>query len=166
MIQDIRRLPEVNDQNIARFFRSLTITLSMAFCLIVIAGCSSESDSRGERVGVEGTVLLDGEPLQNARIIFIGNSGQGQLKAIVSVTDGAFVFQTANGPLPGTNRIEIHPEAMDLEAFEAARGGDPNKKVDPKLIKIPAKYNTKSELTAEVKLDRDQNKFEFELTSK
>jgi len=148
--------------------RSRAVTIAPClFILIVIAiGCDS-SDPRGERVSVEGTVTLDGKPISAARILFMSEGGDaGTLKASGAIKDGVFSITKETGPVVGMNRVEIHPQAVELEELEAARKKNPRKRVSTDVVSIPKKYGTSSELTADVKADATTNKFTFELKTR
>lgn len=139
--------------------------------LIAILSCStfgcggSDIDDRGQRVSVTGEVKLDGQPLSNARIVFISDEGAGTVKATALIENGTYSIDETNGPLPGNARVEIHPELMELEILEAAKDGDRYKSVETSPVSIPARYNSRTELTAPVSSE-DENIFDFDLASK
>ena len=133
----------------------------------VLAGCGGKvEDTRGVRVARQGTVTLDGQPLQYARVVFISDQGSGAVKASAMVEDGSFTFTEENGPLEGTARVEIYPVEMELEDFETQRGGDARKRIDVTRIDIPPRYNVRSELTAEISGDGVIQPASFDLKSK
>ena len=133
---------------------------------IPLTGCGgSEVDERGQRVGVSGQVVLDGQPLSKGRIVFVSDEGAGAVKATGLIENGAYSIDEAKGPVVSTARVEIHPELMELEDLEAARGGDRFKKVDIKPVHIPPRYNSRTELTAQISAE-GENAFTFELASK
>lgn len=139
---------------------------AIALCgTIVFGGCGGDVDARGQRVPISGTVTLDGEPLSRARIRFASDAGNGAVNATALIENGKFSMSHMNGPLPGTARVEIHPEIIDLEEMEAARGGDRFKKIEAKAVEIPPRYNVRSELTAQVAAE-GENVFTFALISK
>ena len=136
---------------------------SLIFSILLIAGCADSSvDERGDRVAVSGKVTLDGQPLSRARIIFVSDQGKGKVKSSALIEDGAFSITKENGPLPGSARVEIHPELAELEEFEGERAGDETTFVDTKRVDIPAEYNFRSKLTADVG-NEDSNAFTFDL---
>jgi len=139
--------------------------------LIAIFSCStfgcggSDIDDRGQRVGVTGEVKLDGQPLSNARIVFISDEGAGTVKATALIENGTYWIDDTKGPLPGNAKVKIHPELMELELLEAAKDGDRYKSVETSPVNIPARYNSRTELTAPVSSE-DENIFYFDLASK
>ncbi len=139
--------------------------LLIGMVLVSLAGCGSRADERGTRVGVRGTVLLDKKPLERARIVFRAATGENTITATGKIVDGMYEIPAEHGPLVGKMRVEIQPEAIELEEFEAARGGDIRKNVQIQAVKIPAMYNTKSTLVADVTADETQNFLNFSLKS-
>lgn len=141
-------------------------SILMLFLTVCLTGCGgAESDQRGQRVGVSGEVTLDGEPLSNARIVFITDNGEGTVKASGLIDDGIYSIDAGQGPLIGSARVEITPELMELEVFEAAKNGDRHKKVETRPVVIPAKYNRQSQLTAQLSSDKE-NVFRYDLFSR
>jgi hypothetical protein len=141
----------------------VVIVLSIALCLV--AGCGRAGDERGQRAAVRGAVYLDGRPLNRARIVFRTADGPSKVKSTGSIVDGFYEIPAERGPLIGTMRVEVQPETIELEAFVAARGKNRKKRVSPAAVPIPAKYNRRSQLTADVSPDGRENKFDFRLTS-
>lgn len=141
-------------------------TILVLFLTVCLAGCGgAEVDQRGHRVGVSGEVTLDGQPLSNARIIFVTDEGEGMVKASGLIEDGVYSIDAGQGPLAGSARVEITPELMELEVFESAKNGDRHKKVETRAVVIPGKYNRQSQLTAQLSSDKE-NVFRYELFSR
>ena len=126
--------------------------------IVVVAGCSTRPsiDYASARFAeVTGTVTMDGQPLAGALVIF--SSDDGRFSA--GRTDGsghyALRFNAEKlGVLPGPKIVRISTGMTASEEEEAA----------PRIETIPARYNTESELTADVKPDAPQT-FDFELSS-
>jgi hypothetical protein len=134
----------------------------MAICLpAIMVGCG-----RSKRLGVEGTVTLDGKPLPNGNITLTPQQGTASPTAGAMVTQGEFSIPAAGGVLPGKFRVEIisrHRSGRKVPDFRAP--GHQGELVDAEEQYLPAKYNSQSELTAEVKSD-GPNKLKFELLSR
>ena len=113
-------------------------------------GCNKTPAGKAE---VSGTVRWEGQPLPTGGIQFFTSedelsAGSGQIES------GRFKFFSK----PGKMRVEI------LASRPNANAGT-DERIPPYVQYVPERYNAKSELTAEVKLD-GKNHFEFSLTAK
>lgn len=137
-----------------------------AAALFVVPGCGGVSD-QPELGQVTGSVTLNGKPLSGVAVVFQPESG----RPARGMTDAngkyelTYIRQT-KGTKVGPNRVEIAP-SEDGEAAETENEGSestpvakPSKSGKPT---IPSRYNTQSELKAEVKAGK--NTFDFELKS-
>lgn len=120
--------------------------------LLLLTGCGGPSNVGG----VEGVVTLDGKPLPNAMVQFQPETGRPS----VGMTDAEGRYQLqytadAAGAALGRHTVCISTggKRMNAETGEI--------KVYPELV--PAKYNTNTELTVEVK--PGGNELNFELVS-
>jgi hypothetical protein len=136
--------------------------LPLAACLLALmAGCG-----RSKRLGVEGTVTLDGKPLPNGNITLTPLQGTASPTAGAMVTQGEFSIPAAGGVSPGKFRVEIisrHRSGRKVPDFRTP--GHQGELVDAEEQFLPAKYNSQSELTAQVKSD-GPNQLKFELLSR
>jgi hypothetical protein len=115
--------------------------------VVLLAGCGQEGPELAE---VSGRVTLDGQPLE-----------------LVDV-----VFQPSDGTPPSTGRTDADGRYQLLykRGMMGARTGEHTVRIDftSNIVanppKIPARYNTATELRREVKAG-DDNVFDFELTS-
>ena len=128
----------------------------------MVADCGESHDPRGVRYPVTGTVTLDGKPLSGVQIVFLCEGKNGAMNAVRTIADGSFSLSEIDGPLAGTWRVKIVAQMIDLEEFEAARDRDVNKDVDTNVVVIPHRYNTNSELIAEIKSE-GENKLDYQL---
>lgn len=131
--------------------------------LLILGGCSSATQSDGlKREVVSGTVTLDGKPLDSASIQFIPvdpNSAGGTSEII---RGGKFEIGKDRGPIAGTYNVSI--STVDLTSNvspDEAPGEAPKPKKDP----IPAKYNVKTTLKADIKAG-EPNVLDYALESK
>ena len=143
-----------------------------SFALIVLCltfllqGCgSSDQPELGE---VTGTITFDKQPLVGVAVVFQPENGRparGMTNA-EGKYELIYIRQT-KGSKVGPNRVEIAPSEAG-EAEEAASGGEEPeagaKKSKSGKPTIPARYNVRSELTADVKPGK--NTFNFDLESK
>lgn len=121
----------------------------------VFLGCGGGSGA--DSVTVTGNVTLDGQPLSEGDIIFRADGGKGRGYA-GKIKDGSYEVKCA----PGNHRVEIR--AMRSESGKKAKtlaSGEEGMALEQY---IPAKYNDKSTLTADV--SDSKTEFDFPLKSK
>jgi hypothetical protein len=117
-----------------------------------LLGCSDKPST----YPVSGTVMFDGQPVTDGDIVFrdvedkVGPDA-GKIK------DGQFTFRAK----PGKKKVEI--QANRLKKLPSGVTG-PMGQTEVPLNYIPARYNTKTELTADVTAD-GANQYEFKMTS-
>lgn len=139
---------------------------TLSFVLATSVGCSGSSD-QPELGLVSGTVTLNGSPLSGVAVTFRPDDG----RPAVGKTDSEGNYQLTYirdtlGCKIGHNRVEIgnSEESGEVNEQEGEQEGD-NVRQDPKkrANEIPARYNVRSELEADVKVG--ENKFNFDLKS-
>ena len=169
----------------------ITTCLSMLVLAACCCGCSG-SGIDVDLAPVSGVVTMDGQPLENAIVIFSpekGNPSSGKTDAngyyeLVYVGD-------SQGAIVGLHKVRITTGKM-TNAQDSSSSGDadlanaaledtvnidtpppedgdvtqrrPMKKKKTEKDPIPAKYNTKTTLTADVK--DESNTLDFKLESK
>ena len=128
----------------------------MGFVLISACfGCGATNDGP-EKYTVTGVVQFEGIPVQEGQIIFRPTGGSGHSSA-GSIEDGKFSFEST----VGSKQVEITAYESD-DSGKTTSGPVPEVKSTAKVAFIPAKYNTKTTLSAEVEVD-GENKFDFDL---
>jgi len=144
--------------------------LAIVFSVLSLSlvGCGGTGD-QPELGQVTGTVTLDGKPLNGVAVVFAPENGRPargrtDLNGKYELT---YIRQT-RGTKVGRNRVEIAPSEEDEEdAEEQANAGEPaapkKAPTNREKPKVPARYNTKSELEANVK--PGVNVFDFKLES-
>ncbi len=119
-----------------------------------LLGCGA-----GMGASVTGKVALDGAPLDDATITFVPTVGGQRQAAWTAVKNGQYAIAAKDGLGTGQFRVEIR-------ALRAT--GEKANQNEPMLIPskeaVPSKYNSKSELTVEIK--PGQNTADFDLKSK
>ena len=120
-------------------FSLFTFAVLFAVLLNVIAGCNrSPATAR-----VTGTITFDGKPLANAGVEFLPEDGS---RSSFGGTDANGKYElkfsaSAIGAMPGKHKVVIRTAASEPDPE------NPNAAKE----KLPARYNTNSELTAELK---------------
>jgi hypothetical protein len=122
--------------------------------LCACAGCAG-------RPSVEGTVTLDGAPVDGGSISFVQGSGAGSDKGNAPIVGGKYVIE-------GEKARNLTPGSYTVQIFWIQLIGKPNPaNADanaPARHAIPSQYGDKSTLTREIK--PGTNKFDFDLKSK
>jgi len=115
------------------------------------AGCSRPAAS------VSGKVTLDGAPLDDANISFVPQADTQKQAGWATISGGQYSIPESNGLGTGEFHVEIRALRPTGE-----KSNDPT--MIPAREIIPAKYNTQTQLTAEIKAG--DNVKDFELKSK
>jgi hypothetical protein len=124
---------------------------------IMLAGASLFAGGCGSRVGtypVSGVVTFDGVPIEKGDIIFRHTDGKAGADAGV-IAAGRFSFRSK----PGTMTVQI---AAPRQVPGKTTTGFDGKQIPVYEQYIPARYNEKSTLSAEVQKSVG-NEFRFEL---
>lgn len=136
-----------------------TVIARLALCVILVA--ASFGCGRSERMSVEGTVTLDGQPLEKGSIQFSPMPGTNGPTAGADIVAGKFIIRSAGGPFAGSFRVQISAAGVTGRKVLDPRS---NTMIDEFAQVLPARYNSQSELQAEVKAG-DVNRLEFALAS-
>lgn len=125
-------------------------------CLMTSSCGSSKQHDQPDLGEVTGVVVLDGNPVEGVSVQFIPEKGRSSN----GLTNEKGRFELSY--LPQTKGAKVGKHKVIIQTPVSEDEFDPEA---PKPVeKIPAKYNTKSTLTAEVKAG--ENQLDFELTSK
>ncbi len=131
----------------------------MVIAILIMGGCDSSDFDRPLRVAIEGTVLVDHQPLQQGMLWFIPLDGVMGPKASAVIKDGRFVTTKQTGPVPGMHRIEIRVEDASEPAFDdeqtLVKLSKQRIKKLGKPVRLPLKYNEQSTLVATIQSTAD-----------
>jgi len=130
------------------------VILSTSF----LSGCGKDGYAELGLVPVTGTVTLDDKPLPQAKVVF--ESDDKRLATGVTDSAGKYVLMydsETRGAMPGPKTVRITAGSVDVEGGGAAEGSSVGKQT------LPPRYNSKSELTADV--SAANKTFNFELKS-
>jgi len=119
--------------------------------VLFLAGCGDSGPERGE---VTGTVTLDGRPLAEATVVF--QPAQGSPSYGETDSQGRYrLGYTADKPgaVVGKHRVSITTARVK---------GPPGEEVEVPE-RVPAEYNSQSEVTREV--EPGENVFDFSITT-
>jgi hypothetical protein len=124
--------------------------------LLAALGCSG-----GNRAAVTGKVTVDGQPLEQGRIMFVPDQANPGPTAGAPIVNGNYTVPAANGVFIGKNTVQINAVRKTGQKIQSPFGPG---LIDEVAEAIPTKYNTKSEISREIK--PGTNRFDFDLTSK
>lgn len=127
---------------LAKYCFAVTLLLATAS----FTGCGSDDGL----VPVAGSVSFDGEPISEGRIQFRMNNAERRVYAGL-IVDGKYEVRTE----PGAATVEIRASRLTGEMDES-NPDDPQPKGE---MYIPAKYNSRSELTANIDGPSDNEDF-------
>lgn len=120
--------------------------------IVAIGGCSNTREMELPKADVSGTVTLDGKPVANGAVFF--KHIQQGLSEGVDIIDGKYAGKVS----PGHKRVELYL----WRTIVTNEGG---MTTETRLNDMPASYNTKSKLEAEI-VDSNNNIFNYEAVSK
>jgi hypothetical protein len=137
--------------------RSVPFAVIVAVLIAVTTGCGGSTDGRLE---ISGEVTFDGKPIPDGYVTLSplgsGPSAGGRIR------NGKFTVERKKGPKEGKYRVSI--EAMRETGKKIAIDpAIPDDKVPETVQYIPARYNSRSELTADVSAENTH--FTWKLSS-
>jgi hypothetical protein len=123
---------------------------------IVVAGCG------GGGCAVQGKVLLDGEPVSEGRIALRPKQPGPNARTVQAVvSEGQFQFIPAQGVVPGAYSVVITARRKTGQQLPPEEGS--GEVLDRYEQYLPPKYNTRTELTADISGGTNDLLFELEL---
>jgi hypothetical protein len=136
--------------------------LCLVIALLVpytLTGCGGGDGLPREQVS--GLVTLAGEPLESGLIQFEPTDPSIPTLTGGEITEGRYLVPRVEGPVPGTYRVIItsNPKEAELDPEE---GELPGMVPIAKTPGLPARYNSQTELKAEVTAG-GPNTFDFSL---
>lgn len=153
----------------------LSIPVPQTLLLISVAaflsGCGG--DTGPERVGVNGDVTLDGQPVTEGTIAFV--SLEGGRTCATPIKDGSYELPHGAGPFVGPQKVTIMAFEKTGQTITVTKSlpGPPDEapaippgglQIEETKQVLPARYNTASELTANLS-SGNNNYVNFDLTS-
>jgi hypothetical protein len=143
--------PHLSRHCITTFLGSSGLRVAaLALLLGMTAGCWSS------RPVVEGTVTLDGEPIEKGTIELLPSDGKGPT-AGCGIEAGKYRMPAA----PGSRQVVIRASRKDGQMPDPMSPGS-GAMVDRYVSYVPEKYNDKTELTVTIKPGLNQHDFKLE----
>ncbi len=137
------------------------IAVTLAAALGVVIGCSS---AEYERAAVSGQVTFQGEPVSEGSIVFFPVGDTKGVSAGADIVAGRYELAASEGPVVGTNRVEIQALRKTGRQIPDLMGdvSDPNRPlIDEKVNVLPPQFNVDSQLTREIAAGENQLDFEL-----
>ncbi|QEL15781.1 hypothetical protein [Limnoglobus roseus] len=130
--------------------RRTALLLTFAFGVsFFTAGCGGPP-----KADVKGKVTLDGKPIANGSIEFFPIGGKGQTAAAI-IKDGEYTVQTS------VCNMKVSVNANTVVGKHKAYDTPDSPMIEVVKNIIPAKYNTSSELTADMKAGPNEHNFDL-----
>jgi hypothetical protein len=127
--------------NHPRLPAALALTVTLAF----LGGCGGGSG----RSAVQGTVTIDGEPVDGGAIVFLPDGEAGQrVPAGGEIVGGKYSVPAERGPFPGKCRVEITWKKKT--GRQIVSPSDAPNKVDETVQVVPIIYNSSTTLKEDV----------------
>lgn len=147
--------------NHCQLHRPLGWIVSAFSIVVLVSGCGGQSGP--ERPAISGAVLLDGKPLESGTISFLPAPGTQGPTAGGIIEDGKYSIAAGEGAAVGMARVEIRSPRKTGKQIEVGSPTPPGTMVDETVEAVPARYNTNSTLTADIKAG--DNTHDFDLKS-
>lgn len=131
-------------------------------CVAVIAACLSASNGCGPSIHViDGTLTLDGKPLASGAIEFEPTDSSGRLLG-TDIMDGRYRIEVPQDQAQGKYIVRIISPRPTGRRVAAGSPAPPGTMIDELADAVPAQYNTRSTLTADLS---NASPHDFELFS-
>ena len=132
----------------------LRLAFVPALCsLVFLTGCGG-----GSRI--EGTVTLDGQPVEDGTITFYPEGGKDQGPNVPGeIKDGKYSIDSSRHLKPGSYRVEIY--WFKKTGKQIQNKNDPGTSIDETKQVIPDEYNRDSKTKAEIKSGSNTQNFEL-----
>jgi len=142
---------------LSRRLKCAPVPLALLLLCLATSGCGS-----GSRAPVEGTVSLDGAPVDGGFIIFAPTDyREGQVKAVTAeIKGGKYSLDAAHGPVPGTYRVQI---VWEKKTGQQIKDPDTGGMKDEVKDYIPEEFNSQAKT---VEINPSGNKFDYAISTK
>jgi hypothetical protein len=152
-------LHELSRNCLNRRWFSWIVGPGMTLFLSLTVGCGS-SDGLSRRA-ISGTVTLDGQPITSGSILFEPATEESGTAVGARILRGTFTIAKYQGPVPGSYRVRVYASS-EIQAPPAE--GQTDRTPRPMVERLPARYNTRTELRARVGAGH-LNHYRFDLNS-
>jgi len=131
-------------------------SLIVPLVLVVLVGCGSDDP----RISVSGTITINGTPIENGAIAFHPRRGTPSPTAGATIKNGKYEIAQGKGINPGEFEVRIHAiRKTDRVAHDIVT--DEPFAVNEQFL--PARFNTKTELSVVIEESGSPVDFDLEL---
>ncbi len=141
---------------LSRFSKHATVALFLSLSCLVLSGCGSHKGG----TAVEGSVTLDGQPVDGGTITFVPDDPLTK-PVVADIKAGKYALDSSHGPTPGKNRIQIN---WKKKTGRQKPSNDPPNMIDEEFEYIPDEYSAHSHHERDIK-SGENNKFDFAIVS-
>jgi hypothetical protein len=106
-------------------------------------------------------VTFDSQPIAIGAILFEPATQESGTAVGATIRQGGFAISRREGPVPGSYRVRVYSSSR-IQAPPTR--GQTDRTPRPMVERLPARYNTQTELRATV-LDPQRNTYRFDLNS-
>ena len=148
--------------------RSFFVLVASSVLCVAAAGCGGSPTYDGpERAAVIGKVTFSGQPVETGMITFIPEDSSARTVS-AAIGGGGYLLSEGHGPNLGAYKVSISAtkqlgDTASAEVYVQDEGDGSGRKRRIKKPEelLPAKYNTETELKADIK--SGSNTFDFDL---
>ncbi|MBN2291009.1 MAG: hypothetical protein JXM70_01210 [Pirellulales bacterium] len=144
-----------------KLLRVTLLPIALAALATTVSGCGPGNPLN--RQAVSGAVAMDGRPLESGMIEFTPHGREVDVLCGAKIRDGKYKIPTAQGLPPGKYLVRISSPVADNSKPKGDFGPTPGPR--PNIERVPARYNTQSDIIVEV-IDGQANHFDFQIRTK
>ncbi|QDT27322.1 hypothetical protein Enr10x_26390 [Gimesia panareensis] len=142
------------------FYKNRMLHLALLALCVSFTGCGGGLNDQPDLGLVTGTMTFEGSPLSGASVTFMPDSGRPASATTDAAGNYELVYiRNTKGCKIGHNKVVITSVVEGANEMEAE--GDDGAPAESTKEKLPAKYNTDTELEADVKAG--ENTINFDL---
>lgn len=141
--------------------RILLYVIFGGFCLFFLYVLWWANKAPDDHGAVEGTVNLDGSPMDDGIIIFESQDGK-DIKATISISKGRYSISARNGPGLGHNKVTIH--SYQSTGKKVPNPAKPDQEIDERIDMVAPRFN--NEERKSVTIQAGSNPLNFDVLSK
>ena len=148
-------------QTVIQYRAIWSLCLGLSTVVVMLSGCGHGNPLN--RQAVSGNVSFDGTALDQGTIELSPRQQQGGVSSGARVWEGSYAIPTEQGLPPGKYLVRIF--SAEKRDAPSSVGKPPGPGNPPGKERIPAQYNSQSQILVEVTAD-GHNKFDFDIRTR